>query len=470
MKVLIVGAGIGGLSASALSSPPSPFASSKPTPSSLGARPLRLSPPPLSSALVLASRPTAPALYTLSRHPPRRTFPSAHSSTALIATQCAPPPGIRSASTLEGRNTAMAGLGQQWWLRRSEEGEGEEIEWGRKVVAVTELEAHQGVQIEYQDGSKDVVDLVIGADGVRSRVRESMFHGKYPAEYNGVIGVGSFIPVALLPPKLKQGLLDKDSDDGVVMTFGTKGMFGYSLCTPRDVPNEYIQTGPILQWWCSYEAPEPSYTSTRAKTTAEADAVKQELLKSYGSWKSPRDENNSDGVFKSIVELGCVSEEVKDTLTHHHTPVLMLPRYVVPRLLESYTTPTGRIILLGDAAHAMPPDGGQGASCAAEDAVVYALLVSKLLSLRAAEPVSEMPESVLRDAAKGYNELRMERVGKVLDEAKNRVDNKKEISTLGRWFRDLMIRLMCSLPESLSDCWYAYDGEKVVNDYVAHNI
>jgi 2-polyprenyl-6-methoxyphenol hydroxylase-like FAD-dependent oxidoreductase len=56
------------------------------------------------------------------------------------------------------------------------------IEWGRKVVAVKELGV-EGVEVEYADGAKEVVDLVIGADGIRSRVRDSLFQGKYPAQY-----------------------------------------------------------------------------------------------------------------------------------------------------------------------------------------------------------------------------------------------------------------------------------------------
>ena len=55
------------------------------------------------------------------------------------------------------------------------------IEWGRKVLAVQELA--EGVEVEYADGAREVVDLVIGADGVRSRVRDSLFNGKYPAQY-----------------------------------------------------------------------------------------------------------------------------------------------------------------------------------------------------------------------------------------------------------------------------------------------
>ena len=247
---------------------------------------------------------------------------------------------------------------------------------------------------------------------------------------SGLTGVGGFIPVALLPPRLKDSLMQEGKNtEGAVLTFGNKGSFGYTLCTPRSVPNEHINHGPILQWWGTYEAPEPSFSSARAKTIADAEKVKYELLKLYGSWKSPRDEDNSNvnGVFKSIIELGCVSEEVADTLMYHHTPVLLLPRYVVPRHLESYvsSTWTGRILLLGDAAHAMPPDAGQGVSCAAEDALVYSLLLTKLLS-RESKSATEISDSVLRDSAIAYNDIRKPRVSKILDVAKRRGDSKKE--------------------------------------------
>ena len=233
--------------------------------------------------------------------------------------------------------------------------------------------------------------------------------------------------------------------EGAVMTFGNKGFFGYTLCTPRSVPNEHVKHGPIIQWWATYEAPEPSFSSARAKTIADAEKVKEELLKLYGSWKSPKDGDSGDtnGVFRSIIELGCVSEELADTLTYHHTPVRLLPRYAVASL-ESYVTPThtGRIILLGDAAHAMPPDAAQGVSCAAEDSVVYSLLLTKLLS-RESKPVTEIPGGVLQDAARAYNDIRIPRVSRIVDLAKRRVNRKKKMSVIRRWFRDLAIRVRC---------------------------
>jgi 2-polyprenyl-6-methoxyphenol hydroxylase-like FAD-dependent oxidoreductase len=59
-----------------------------------------------------------------------------------------------------------------------------DINWGKKVLSVHETD--DGVRVEFADGSADTGDLAIGADGVRSVVREAMFENKYPAEYECV--------------------------------------------------------------------------------------------------------------------------------------------------------------------------------------------------------------------------------------------------------------------------------------------
>ena len=51
--------------------------------------------------------------------------------------------------------------------------------------------------------------------------------------------------------------------------------------------------------------------------------------------------------------------------------------FEVPRL-ESWTSPHGRVILIGDAAHAFSPQGGQGAAMAFEDAETLAYTMSRI--------------------------------------------------------------------------------------------
>lgn len=55
------------------------------------------------------------------------------------------------------------------------------VGWGKKVKSLKETE--EGVEVQFEDGSVEHADLVIGADGVRSRVREGILGGGYEAEY-----------------------------------------------------------------------------------------------------------------------------------------------------------------------------------------------------------------------------------------------------------------------------------------------
>lgn len=56
--------------------------------------------------------------------------------------------------------------------------------------------------------------------------------------------------------------------------------------------------------------------------------------------------------------------------------ILHWPQFAVPEL-PSWTSPSKRVIVIGDAAHAIPPTAGQGASMAFEDAASLALAIAR---------------------------------------------------------------------------------------------
>ena len=59
------------------------------------------------------------------------------------------------------------------------------VTWGLRVQSLHETA--DGVQVQFEDGSSETADLVIGADGVRSVVQRSLFGDKYPAMYEYVL-------------------------------------------------------------------------------------------------------------------------------------------------------------------------------------------------------------------------------------------------------------------------------------------
>ncbi|KAK7032787.1 FAD-binding protein [Favolaschia claudopus] len=309
------------------------------------------------------------------------------------------------------------------------------VYWDTKVRYVKE--DRDGVDVVLEDGTVESADLVIGADGVRSVVREGIFGQKYPASYENLTGVGGFIPMISLSESLRKSI----QRDPVTMTFGAKGFFGYSPAS-ADPASENAQ----LMWWSTYETAEPP-----SRDTPRA-AILEQLLQRHSLWKSPADTPLST-VFREIVNLGCAES----------SQLLILPGYITPRLPHwSSLSGSGRILLLGDAAHAMPPSAGQGVACAVEDAVAIALL---LKHYRVSHRFSV--EESLRRTGDAYEGVRMKRVGRILDIAKRSGNSKKTLNWWQEKLRDWILWIICKLPESLNDSQFAYDVEVEIAKYIA---
>ena len=59
----------------------------------------------------------------------------------------------------------------------------EDVRWGLEVLNVKLQDDGTGVIVEFADGTSETADLVIGADGMRSKVKDSLFKGQLPAVY-----------------------------------------------------------------------------------------------------------------------------------------------------------------------------------------------------------------------------------------------------------------------------------------------
>lgn len=226
-----------------------------------------------------------------------------------------------------------------------------------------------------------------------------------------------------VPASIKSTL----EESPIVMTFGRSGFFGYSPARPFHNSEPHG----LLQWWSTAEfkgPPPPRDTPLQS--------LREQLLTRHGEWKDPA----GNSTFADLI-----SSTLDGT-----SRVLILPEYKVSRLPQ-YSSRSGRVILLGDAAHAMPPSSGQGVSCAIEDAKALALLLRYHLSFQFSKEFNETLN--LATLGEQYTRIRKPRVDRIMTVAERNGDQKRELGWIGEKVRDVAIWVMCEYKYCVRELW-----------------
>lgn len=204
-------------------------------------------------------------------------------------------------------------------LRAAAAAEGVEVMVDKRLTSLTELPGGAW-ELAFADGSTARADIVVGCDGVHSDVRGLLLPQAPKAKYAGVVGSGGLAKV------------DESFEvDGLFhMTFGLHGFFGYQVIRP----------GQILWFENHYELEERTMAELAELTDAE--------------W------------IGALVERHETDPPViGEVIGASEGAVWRWPVYEVP-LLEQWHRGTAMVI--GDAAHAIQPHLGAGATLALEDA------------------------------------------------------------------------------------------------------
>jgi FAD-dependent urate hydroxylase len=265
-------------------------------------------------------------------------------------------------------------------LRAEVERRGIPVVYGKRLTGVTRSAG--GVAAEFADGSTAGADLLVGADGLHSQTRAALNPGGPAPRYLGLLNAGGFtsgpVPAALRP------------EPGVMqMAFGRRAFFGWAAAPDGSV------------WWFA-NPPRRRPVEPGAWTPA---SWRTELLDLFAADAVP------------AAALIRASDEIVGPWNTWD-----LPRVPVWR--------DDRTVLVGDAAHAVSPSSGQGASMAVEDAVTLGRC------LRAGPDIAT--------ALAGYERLRRGRVEKVVAYGR-RSGSTKTAGPVGAAFRDALTPLVMRL-------------------------
>jgi 2-polyprenyl-6-methoxyphenol hydroxylase-like FAD-dependent oxidoreductase len=200
----------------------------------------------------------------------------------------------------------------------------------RLGTTIALLDQHNdGVVVQFADGTWGSYDLVVGADGANSKVRDRVFANRGAPQYTGQ---AVWRATVRRPPEVQ----------GRHSFFGPRNKAGFNPVSDTGMYVYLVQNLPEF---------------VRLGDDQLAGVMREQLTDFGGLVAAARDE---------IVD----------------------PRHIVYRPITSYLLPTpwycNRVVLIGDAAHTATPHMAAGAGLAIEDSVVLAQLLASEPSLPAA--------------------------------------------------------------------------------------
>lgn len=193
------------------------------------------------------------------------------------------------------------------------------IQFGKRLAGLAETGS--ALKLEFSDGSSAEADIVIGADGINSKVREILLGPESPS-YSGYVAYRAIFSTERLKDIEIPDLVKWWGEDRHILT--------YYLTRTRD--EIYFVTGVPMDWDSKEFGPS---TADPAEMRAAFRGFHPDVLR----------------VLEACPQAG-------------KWPIL--ERKPFPLWSR------GRLVLIGDACHPMQPNLGQGAAMAAEDAVVLA--------------------------------------------------------------------------------------------------
>ncbi|HXW47776.1 MAG TPA: FAD-dependent monooxygenase [Streptosporangiaceae bacterium] len=204
------------------------------------------------------------------------------------------------------------------------------IQLNHRLVGLSDEPA--GVRLRFENGADVVASIVVGADGVQSTVRGHVCGAVAPI-HSGEIGFRGVIPVAK----------------------------SHGLPNPTS-----------LHLWCGPGTHAVTYGLDRGELVNLMAVYTPRRLPAWTTWsnRAPVTPDQALGVFEEY----CWDSRILDLVRNIEGDMSLWALVDLPRLPR---WSRGRVLLLGDAAHAPLPHQGQGAGLAIEDAYALGALLGQ---------------------------------------------------------------------------------------------
>ena len=266
---------------------------------------------------------------------------------------------------------------------------GVDVQFGRELVGIDQTD-RSIVVAQFADGAHEQGDALIGCDGFRSKARQLTLPDAPSPAYSGLVDFGGITSAA-----------DVALPIGVnVMVFGRRAFFGAFKTPDSEV------------WWFENSGQKRPEAALRDPEAARAHIL--DLHAKDPAW---------------------IREVVESTST-------VIGPFALNDILSMPRWHSGRVCLIGDAAHATTPSAGQGASLALEDAMVLAQCIRDI----------DAPQAAFAK----FERLRRTRVEAIVKQSRRTGSTKAVSGPIGEWVRDRILPLFLRLGTAAQERQYAH--------------
>ncbi|KAF2832112.1 FAD/NAD(P)-binding domain-containing protein [Ophiobolus disseminans] len=244
---------------------------------------------------------------------------------------------------------------------------------GKKTTKITEDDS--GVDLKFEDGAKAHGDVLIGCDGIHSVTRLTHVEPSRKSIYSGICNAFGFAPRRILPNSTD---FEPTHFETSGMNFGRRGIL---LTSFHDEARDSIYVGALMQ------VPEIASRDGWKAKGADAEKTRKEMLERYAGAANP-----------------LVEHVIQDARDLYLWPVFTLSK--------GGKWATERVMLIGDSAHAMPPQG-ESTGIVFEDGVLFARCLARWMETKRQEGVP------IKEAFDAYEKLRRARIDTAFDESQS---------------------------------------------------